>query len=46
VMFTVGDPQTYINIPLPDGFEVFIAAIAGLSLLLVIRAIWRTLAGG
>jgi len=45
-MFTIGSPSTYVTIPLPEGFEMFIAAIAAFSTLLIVRAIWRTLSGG
>jgi hypothetical protein len=45
-MFNLSDPQYFVYIPLPDGFEMFFAIIAGLSLFLVVRAVWRTLSGG
>jgi len=42
----IGDPATYIYLDVINGFEVYVAAVAGLSFLLIVRAVWRTISGG
>jgi len=43
---TIGDPTQVIYLDTINGIELYIGAIAAMSLLLIVRAVWRTLAGG
>jgi hypothetical protein len=42
----IGDPARYIYLDVINGFEIYVSAIAGLSFLLIVRAVWRTISGG
>jgi len=40
---TIGDPTQVIYLDTINGIELYIGAIAAMSLLLIVRAVWRTL---
>jgi hypothetical protein len=43
---TLGDPVQIVYLDVFNGIEIYFGAIAGLSLLLIVRAIWRSISGG
>jgi len=43
---TIGDPTSVITIMVPDGTEFVFSALATLSVFLIVRAVWRSIAGG
>jgi hypothetical protein len=43
---TLGDPVQVVYLDVFSGIEIYFGALAGLSLLLIVRAVWRSIAGG